>query len=61
MFEGSLRSNLLTSLPALALSALLIILTTYMSPNFLSDSNLTNLSSRLLPIGLVALGSGAEV
>ncbi|MBG19889.1 MAG: hypothetical protein CML31_07970 [Rhizobiales bacterium] len=56
MFEGSLRSNLLTSLPALALSALLIILTTYMSPNFLSDSNLTNLSSRLLPIGLVALG-----
>ena len=56
MFEGSLRSNLLTSLPALALSALLIVLTTYMSPNFLSDSNLTNLSSRLLPIGLVALG-----
>ena len=56
MFEGSLRSNLLLSLPAVALSVLLIAVTGFLSPNFLSDSNLTNLSVRLLPLGLVALG-----
>ncbi|MBB4122609.1 ABC transporter permease [Martelella radicis] len=56
MFEGSLRSNLLLSLPAFVLAALLVAITGFLSPNFFSDSNLTNLATRLLPLGLVALG-----
>jgi ribose transport system permease protein len=56
MLEGSLRFNLLLTLPALILTVLLIALTGALSPNFLSEANLANLATRLLPLGLVALG-----
>ncbi|OLP60573.1 hypothetical protein BJF93_19815 [Xaviernesmea oryzae] len=55
MFDGSLRANLVLSLPALALAALLTILTSLLSPAFLTEANLGNLATRLLPLGLVAL------
>lgn len=56
MLEGSLRFNLLLALPALILAILLVVLTGSLSPSFLTEANLANLSTRLLPIGLVALG-----
>jgi ribose transport system permease protein len=56
MLEGSLRFNLLLTLPALALTLLLTALTGVLSPNFLTEANLANLATRLLPLGLVALG-----
>jgi ribose transport system permease protein len=56
MLEGSLRFNLLLTLPALILTALLVMLTGALSPAFLSEANLANLATRLLPLGLVALG-----
>jgi ribose transport system permease protein len=56
MFEGSLRFNLLLTLPALFLTALLVVLTGTLSPGFLTEANLANLATRLLPLGLVALG-----
>lgn len=56
MLEGSLRSNLVLSLPALVLAVLLISLTGTLSPSFLTEANLANIAARLLPLGLVALG-----
>lgn len=56
MFEGSLRFNLLLTLPALILTVTLVVLTGLFSPNFLTEANLANLATRLLPLGLVALG-----
>ena len=56
MLEGSLRFNLLLSLPALVLAILLVALTGTLSPSFLTEANLANLATRLLPLGLVALG-----
>jgi ribose transport system permease protein len=56
MLEGSLRFNLLLTLPALILTILLIALTTALSPDFMTEANLANLATRLLPLGLVALG-----
>jgi ribose transport system permease protein len=56
MLEGSLRFNLLLTLPALILTILLVALTTALSPDFMTEANLANLATRLLPLGLVALG-----
>lgn len=56
MLEGSIRFNLLLTLPALILTVLLVVLTGALSPSFLTEANLANLSTRLLPLGLVALG-----
>lgn len=56
MLEGSLRSNLLLSLPAIVLAVLLVSLTGALSPSFLTEANLANVATRLLPLGLVALG-----
>ena len=56
MLEGSLRSNLLLSVPAVVLALLLVSLTGVLSPSFLSEANLANIAVRLLPLGLVALG-----
>jgi ribose transport system permease protein len=56
MLEGSLRFNLLLALPALVLAILLAVLTGTLSPSFLTEANLANLATRLLPLGLVALG-----
>ena len=56
MLDGSLRSNLVLSLPALVLTGLLVSLTGVMSPSFLTEANLANVATRLLPLGLVALG-----
>lgn len=56
MLEGALRSNLFLALPALILTLLLVILAGVLSPSFLSEANLANLATRLLPLGLVALG-----
>jgi ribose transport system permease protein len=56
MFDGSLRFNLLLTLPALLLTVLLTTLTGALAPNFLTEANLANLAARLLPLGLVALG-----
>lgn len=56
MLEGSIRHNLLLSLPATILACLLFAGTGILSPNFLSEANLANLAPRLLPLALVALG-----
>jgi len=56
MFDGSIRFNLLLTLPALILTLLLVALTGFLSPSFLTEANLANLATRLLPLGLVALG-----
>ncbi|MGV3549208.1 ABC transporter permease [Rhizobium sp.] len=56
MLEGSLRFNLLLTLPALILTVLLVAVTGMLSPSFLTEANLANLATRLLPLGLVALG-----
>lgn len=56
MPEGSIRLNLLLSLPALVLVLALGAVTTALSPAFLSEANLANLAARLLPLGIVALG-----
>jgi ribose transport system permease protein len=56
MLEGSLRVNLLLTLPALILTVLLVAVTGFLSPSFLTETNLANLATRLLPLGLVALG-----
>ena len=56
MLEGSLRFNLLLTLPALILTVLLVAVTGFLSPSFLTEANLANLATRLLPLGLVALG-----
>lgn len=56
MLDGSLRSNLVLSLPALVLAGLLVSLTGVLSPSFLTEANLANVATRLLPLGLVALG-----
>jgi ribose transport system permease protein len=56
MLEGSLRFNLLLSVPALILTVLLVAITGLMAPSFLTEANLGNLATRLLPLGLVALG-----
>ncbi|MDB5550114.1 MAG: hypothetical protein JWL86_98 [Rhizobium sp.] len=56
MLDGSLRFNLLLTLPALILTVLLVAVTGIMSPSFLTEANLANLATRLLPLGFVALG-----
>lgn len=56
MLEGSLRYNLLPALPALILTLLLVAMTGLLAPSFLTEANLANLATRLLPLGLVALG-----
>lgn len=56
MIEGSLRFNVLLAVPALILIAFLSILTGFLSPSLLTEANLANLATRLLPLGLVALG-----
>lgn len=56
MLEGSLRFNLLLTLPALILTVALVAITGFLSPSFLTEANLANLATRLLPLGLVALG-----
>jgi ribose transport system permease protein len=56
MFEGSLRHHMLLTLPALILTVLLVIMTGMLSPSFLTEANLANLATRLLPLGLAALG-----
>lgn len=56
MLDGSLRFNLLLTLPALILTVLLVAVTGILSPSFLTEANLANLATRLLPLGLVALG-----
>ena len=56
MPEGSIRLNLLLGLPALVLVLVLGAATTALSPAFLTEANLANLASRLLPLGIVALG-----
>ena len=56
MLDGSLRFNLLLALPALILSVLLVVLTATLSPSFLTEANLANLATRVLPLGMAALG-----
>lgn len=56
MLDGSLRFNLVLALPALILTVLLVALTGTLSQSFLTETNLANLATRLLPLGLVALG-----
>ena len=56
MLEGSLRANLLLSLPALALVLVLAGIAASVSPAFLTENNLANLTVRMLPLALVALG-----
>jgi ribose transport system permease protein len=56
MLDGSLRFNLLLTLPALILTVLLVAVTGILSPSFLTEANLANLATRLLPLGFVALG-----
>lgn len=56
MLEGSLRFNLLLAVPALILITLLAAVTGFLSSSFLTEANLANLATRLLPLGLVALG-----
>lgn len=56
MFEGSIRRNLLLSLPALVLVIVMAAVTSLTSTSFLGEGNLANLASRLLPVALAALG-----
>ncbi len=56
MLEGSFKFNVLLTLPALVLTILLAVVTGALSPNFVTETNLANLATRLLPLGLVALG-----
>ncbi|MDR3373336.1 MAG: ABC transporter permease [Ancalomicrobiaceae bacterium] len=56
MLEGSIRRNLLTTLPALVLLVAMAAITASASPSFLGETNLANLSSRLLPMALATLG-----
>jgi len=56
MFDGSLRFNLTLTLPALILVLLLMATTGLLAPSFLTQSNLSNLSVRTLPLGMVSLG-----
>jgi len=56
MPSGSIRFNLLLTLPALVLVTTLVMFTASLSDSFLSASNLSNLTNRVLPLGMVALG-----
>lgn len=56
MLEGSMRRNLLLTLPALVLLFAMATVTAATSPSFLSEDNLANLASRLLPVSLATLG-----
>jgi len=56
MLEGSIRRNLLLTLPALALVIVMASMTATASPSFLGEGNLANLASRLLPVSLATLG-----
>ncbi|GKX33566.1 MAG: ABC transporter permease [Rhizobiaceae bacterium MnEN-MB40S] len=56
MLNGSIRFNLLLALPALILTILLVVFTASLSSSFLSSANLANLTNRVLPLGMVALG-----
>lgn len=56
MLEGSLRFNLTLTLPALILVLLLLATTGLLAPSFLTEANLSNLSTRTLPLGMVSLG-----
>ncbi|MDR3495041.1 MAG: ABC transporter permease [Ancalomicrobiaceae bacterium] len=56
MLEGSIRRNLLMTLPALVLVTAMAAITAGASPSFLGETNLANLSSRLLPVALATLG-----
>lgn len=56
MLKGSIRFNLMLTLPALILALLLIIITSSLSDTFLTAPNLTNLINRALPLSMAALG-----
>ncbi len=56
MLDGSLRFNLMRALPAFVLVMLLLTTTGLLAPAFLTEANLSNLSTRTLPLGMVALG-----
>ena len=56
MLDGSLRFNLVRALPAFVLVMLLLTTTGLLAPAFLTEANLSNLSTRTLPLGMVALG-----